>query len=98
MPSTSPYVCVPCRNVFRLTGKCPDFGEVLVRRHHKWRAPRKTNDKAWKLIEQGDWLWDKRALRGRRDSQRSQEWRDGMLERLRRINPKYGQNVTDRKK
>lgn len=30
--------------------------------HSKWRAPRKTNTKAWKLIEQGILLWDVRAV------------------------------------
>jgi hypothetical protein len=28
----------------------------------KWAAPRKNNDKAWKLIESGDIWWDKRRM------------------------------------
>jgi hypothetical protein len=28
----------------------------------KWRQPKKSNKKAWKLIESGDIWWDKKAI------------------------------------
>ena len=33
---------------------------------HKWRAPRRKNDRAWKRVEKGEWDWDRRAKRERR--------------------------------
>lgn len=36
----------------------------------RWRAPKKTNDKAWKMIQSGDFLWDKRAKRRRSERAR----------------------------
>jgi hypothetical protein len=91
MPSNSQFICIPCRQVFRQTDKCPNCGGAMALRHHKWRAPRKTNRKAWKLIEQGDWLWDKRAVaeKEQRERHRNFEWRQ-RLKSLMRANKSDG--------
>lgn len=49
-------VCIECRMV-NPPCKHDKFGIT-----HKWRAPKKTNDKAWRLIAGGDYWWDKRHL------------------------------------
>ena len=62
MPSNHyTHVCIPCRNVIGW-GLCPECGgeRVTVAR---WSAPKKNNDRAWKRIEKGEWLWDRRRVR-----------------------------------
>jgi len=62
MPSNhTTHVCVPCRNVIGW-GPCPECGEPRVLKN-RWSAPRKNNDRAWKRIEKGEWLWDRRRVR-----------------------------------
>lgn len=55
------YICVPCRMVWPHPlgkGSCPYcHGRIRVA-SYKWGAPRKNNDKAWKRIENEDWLWE----------------------------------------
>lgn len=51
-------VCVKCRVV---TSGAIHCGHEIAYVGPKWRAPRKTNDRAWKRIEAGDWLWDHAA-------------------------------------
>lgn len=59
MPSNSTYVCVPCRMVkSKPTEHCLQCGGPIQDCGPKWRAPRKSNDTAWKRIEAGDWLWE----------------------------------------
>jgi hypothetical protein len=61
MPSNHyTHVCIPCRNVIGW-GLCPECGgeRVTVAR---WSAPKKNNDRAWKRIEKGEWLWDRRRV------------------------------------
>lgn len=66
MPSNYTYVCVPCRWVSKQTATCPTCKGSCVSKY-KWSAPRKNNDRAWKRIENGEWLWDRRRVRrGRR--------------------------------
>lgn len=67
MPSTSVRsVCPPCREVSGprsaegLCGRCN--GPVLLV-SSKWRAPRRTNDRAWRAVAGGNVLWDERAVR-----------------------------------
>lgn len=53
-------VCIPCRNVIGY-GLCPECGAERVT-VYKWSAPKKNNDRAWKRIEKGEWLWDRRRV------------------------------------
>ena len=63
MPSNRTYVCVPCRIARKHSGVvCERCGGPLVEKY-KWSAPKRTNDRAWKRIENGDWFWDHRKTR-----------------------------------
>lgn len=60
---TGTLVCVKCRHVARgRAGTCPICRQTMQHMYYTWRAPKKTNDKAWKLIENGQWLWDRHAV------------------------------------
>lgn len=52
-------VCVSCRTINN-TPPCAHEKETC---HHKWRAPKRSNDRAWKRIAAGDWLWDDTSIR-----------------------------------
>ena len=54
-------VCVPCRDV-SAADPCVKCGEATVRAPYKWSPPRKNNDRAWKRIAKGEWLWDRRRV------------------------------------
>ena len=60
MPSRSPSVCTTCRTSFKGASTCGHDGVMYM--SSKWRAPKKSDDKAWKRIEAGDIWWDKKAL------------------------------------
>lgn len=49
-------VCIKCRMVR------PSCSHDTFSITHKWRAPKKTNNKAWSLIAKGDYWWDKRHI------------------------------------
>lgn len=76
------FLCVPCRKVWKKPGwfvvdaDCPGCGESGKNMGTKWRAPKLSNTKAWKLIEAGDYLWDKRAIARNRKAQVEQERKD----------------------
>lgn len=55
------YVCVPCRNVIGHTKACPECGKDRELTY-KWSPPKKNNDRAWKRIAKGEWLWDRRRV------------------------------------
>ena len=38
-------------------------GEEMVKVWYNWSPPKKSNDRAWKRIAEGDWLWDHRRVR-----------------------------------
>lgn len=59
-------VCVECRTVDLPCGHTDQIQVDGVR----WRAPKKHNDKAWKLIAAGDIWWDKRYMRQVADTYR----------------------------
>ena len=63
-------VCVTCRVVTQGAIHCD---HTLTTVGPNWRASRRTNDRAWKRIEAGDWLWDHDAL-GRRPKWTRQAW------------------------
>jgi hypothetical protein len=52
------YICIPDRYVSKRDSPCPHCGEDLLYMGTRWRAPKKGNDRAWKRIEKGDYLWD----------------------------------------
>lgn len=54
-------VCVPCREVGQTTN-CLTCGRETITVSARWRAPRKTNDRAWKRIERGEILWDRNHI------------------------------------
>jgi hypothetical protein len=49
-------VCIVCRMVR------PPCNHEKFSITHRWRAPKKTNDKAWRMVANGDYWWDKRHL------------------------------------
>lgn len=67
MPSTGVRsVCPNCRLVGAHTatdGGCARCGTRVLLVSSKWRAPRRTNDRAWRAVAAGTILWDKRAVR-----------------------------------
>lgn len=40
---------------------------------YKWSAPKKNNNRAWKRIKAGEWLWDRRRVRRHLDNHYSDE-------------------------
>src|SRR5215467_3368267 len=61
----SPHVCVPCRKVYRqYMDRCPQCKGFMAHPGYRWRAPKRINNKAWKLIEKGFWLWDTKIVVG----------------------------------
>ena len=61
MPSNHfTHVCIPCRNVVGY-GLCPECGAER-KSVSRWSAPKKNNDRAWRRIEKGEWLWDRRRV------------------------------------
>jgi hypothetical protein len=65
----------------------------MVGRGTRWRAPKRSNDAAWQRIEQGDWLWDHRAVDADTGRRREQwEWRMARIlprRRRGRIQPRW---------
>jgi hypothetical protein len=53
---------------------------------YRWRAPKQRDEKAWRMIEAGDFLWDKNSLAKNRWWQRNQP---EQYEHLTKQNPKY---------
>lgn len=61
------YICVPCRYVAKSRGSgrtCPRCGAALRHMGYWWRPPKKGDDRAWRNIERGLYLWDEKALGG----------------------------------
>lgn len=68
-------VCVPCRNINvqytvikddddnLVARTCKACGGQVVRSPYKWAPPKKRDDRAWKRIANGEWLWDRRRVR-----------------------------------
>lgn len=63
MASKSTWVCVPCRHVSKDRAVCVCCGADMHNAGKRWSAPKKNNDRAWKRIEKGEWLWDRRRVR-----------------------------------
>lgn len=38
-------------------------GEEMQLVSYRWCPPKKNNDRAWKRVARGDWLWDHRRIR-----------------------------------
>lgn len=67
---TGKSVCVTCREI----NKSCEHEKISC--GYKWAAPRKTNDKAWKRIADGDIWWDKKRIsRPLRQGKESPGWR-----------------------
>lgn len=67
MPSTGVRsVCPTCRQVGVTAvgdGACARCGTRVLLVSSKWRAPRRSNDRAWRAVAAGNVLWDARAVR-----------------------------------
>ncbi len=55
------YACVICRIAQKRNPHC-SRGHEMIWMGRFWRAPKKTNIKAWQRVAQGDKLWDDRAI------------------------------------
>ena len=71
------HVCQACRQTVSISANadavvCVLCGGPVTLASSKWRAPRKTNDAAWRRVSAGVWLWDQRAVEraGRRLAER----------------------------
>ena len=62
--SSDTYICIPCRFVTKSVwgANCPKCREPMKNMGTHWRAPKKSNERAWRLIEQGKYLWDEKAV------------------------------------
>jgi hypothetical protein len=58
MTSFGPFLCVKDRKVWKGFHHCPTCGEEGIKMGTKWRAPKKNNERAWKRVQSGDFLWD----------------------------------------
>lgn len=63
---------------------------------YRWRAPKKNNDKAWKMIAEGQYLWDAKALAKKPESYLSDAWRERQIWLMRLRNKKYRVGLTGR--
>jgi hypothetical protein len=76
MPSTHIWnVCITCRNIHPQYTLIEDEEGNIVdrickvckghvsRAPYKWSPPKKRDDRAWKRIANGEWLWDRRRTR-----------------------------------
>ena len=61
MVSTGKFVCVTHRTV-NVGGHSEEQGCRVYSFGSKWRPPKKRDDKAWALIERGEYWWDEKAL------------------------------------
>lgn len=66
-------VCAECRWVGS-SESCPFCHKEAISVHHRWRAPKKNNDAAWKLIINGDVMWDKKAVNKKLKDQYMTRW------------------------
>lgn len=57
----SKYVCSTHRTVNKDCDNLPGDCNTLVF-GYRWRPPKKKNDRAWKRIAKGDYLWDDKAV------------------------------------
>lgn len=55
------YACVICRIAQKRNPHC-SRGHDMVWMGRFWRAPKKTNIKAWQRVALGDKLWDDKAI------------------------------------
>jgi hypothetical protein len=83
---SSKYVCVKHRTVDK---PCCDTEKVVV--SYRWRAPKKRDERAWRRIEQGNWLWENKVSWRDADADRSAWW----SWRARRANSKHGRRAGD---
>lgn len=51
-------VCIKCRSF-----QCHDTNHQKIWKGWRWRIPKKNNDRAWKMIEKGLYLWDAKAVK-----------------------------------
>ncbi len=79
VPSRSCTVCVTCRKIWKGGPTCK---HETVNLYYKWRAPKATNDKAWKMIERGEYWWDKKAIE--KSNGRAEYERNAVLESMRK--------------
>lgn len=86
MPSTHIWnVCITCRNIHPQYDVIKDADDNIIdrickvckghvsRAPYKWSPPKKRDNRAWKRIERGDWLWDHRRIQRARKTWRPWE-------------------------
>lgn len=56
------HLCAPCRVVDKYLYTCPRCGGSMLDMGTRWRAPKKSNKRAWARVDKGDYWWDDRAL------------------------------------
>ena len=79
--SHSKHVCVQCRSV----NKPCAHEKILL--DYRWRSPKKTNNVAWKRIENGEWLWDRNYI-----SKKATAWKYKAFLRSQKIKQKVRNN------
>jgi hypothetical protein len=52
------YLCPVDRKVWKEGYLCPQCGKTGIQMGMKWRAPKKTDEKAWQRVQRGDFLWE----------------------------------------
>lgn len=75
MIAHSTHVCVDCRTVNKTCTNPEHKGLVFG---SKWRVPAKDNDKAWERIANGEYLWDREAVR-RKAIKHMRHWNERMF-------------------
>lgn len=59
MFGAGPTLCIVDRKVWKGHGACPTCGQPGIAMGTKWRAPRLTDEAAWRRVEAGDFLWER---------------------------------------
>ena len=90
------------RSITQNTFTCPKCSTSLLNMGKRWRPPKKTNDKAWRKIANGDYWWDVKVInepefiagvKGRKN-----RWIGGWRERNSSSNRKHITKFVDRQR
>jgi hypothetical protein len=61
MNRNTKYVCLNCRQ-FVTGDPCTVCKQPTTAVNHRWRIPKKNNHAAWRIIHDGDIMWDHKAI------------------------------------
>lgn len=93
------YACVICRIAQKRNPHC-SRGHDMIWMGRFWRAPKKTNIKAWQRVAQGNKLWDDKAIerKAKREARKKQIQNDYIKFKARNKDKKIKEILEDYRK